>query len=297
MLDLYQTVTDRIVAQLEAGTVPWVRPWNGSDGGMPHNAITRKPYRGINTWILYAPPGAAGDGWMTYKQAQGVGAQVRKGERGSMIVFFKPWTVTDKNAPVREDGSQVSRSIPVLRNFTVFHTSQIDNLPDAYQPKAREPIAPEVSNAAATALLSQARVQHGGDRAFYSPAYDVIQLPAPAAFRTVAEYFATGLHELTHWSGHSARLAREYGKRFGDSAYAREELVAEMGAAYLCAASGIEGRLQHAEYLANWISVLKSDKRAIVMAAGAAQKAADFLQGKPAFVATDSGAGAGEVAA
>lgn len=272
-MDLYQIVTDKILASLEQGVAPWVKPWSDTSGGMPFNAISGKAYRGINSMLLFAPAGAIGNGWMTYKQAQDVGAQVRKGEKGSMIVFFKPWKVTDKNAP---QGESAERMIPILRYFTVFHTSQIDNLPVKFQPVAPVRL-PEVERiAAAEKIMAQATVNHGGDRAYYRPATDAIQLPEMAQFADVESYYGTALHELTHWTGHKSRLDREYGKRFGDTAYAREELVAEMGAAFLCAAAGIEGKLQHVEYLANWIKVLKQDKRAILVAAGAAQKAADF---------------------
>ena len=272
--DLYQEVTDKILAQMEAGTAPWVRPWTGSDGGMPFNAVSGKAYRGINTMLLFAPSGSDGNGWMTYKQASDVGAQVRKGEKGSMIVFFKPWAITDKNDP-----DSKSRMVPILRSFTVFHTSQIDNLPEKYLPAPVVDLPEPERIARADALMAQAIVNHGGDRAFYHTGSDSITLPQMAQFESVAAYYATALHELTHWTGEKERCHREYGKRFGDTAYAREELVAEMGAAFLCAHAGIAGKLQHAEYLANWIKVLKNDKRAIVVAAGAAQKAADFVMG------------------
>jgi len=272
--DLYQEVTDKILAQMEAGTAPWVRPWTGTEGGMPFNAVSGKAYRGINTMLLWSPVGASGNAWLTYKQAADVGAQVRKGEKGSMIVFFKPWSITDKNDP-----DSKARTVPILRSFTVFHTSQIDNLPAKYLPVPVVALPEPERIERAEKLMSQAIVNHGGDRAYYSTGTDAIQLPQIAQFVDVATYYATALHELTHWTGNKARLDREYGKRFGDTAYAREELVAEMGAAFLCAHAGIEGRMQHAEYLANWIQVLKNDKRAIVVAAGAAQKAADFVLG------------------
>jgi antirestriction protein ArdC len=294
-MDIYQIVTDKVLAQLEAGTPPWVQPWSSKGGqlGLPHNAISGKPYRGINPWLLCGTARGPGNGWMTYKQAQDIGANVRRGEKGSMIVFFKPWTVTDKNAAPREDGTRVERKIPILRHFTVFHTSQIENLPARFAAEEPAPVSIPDQNSRAAALMAQATVLHGGDSAFYRHATDSIHLPLPGAFSDMANYYATALHELTHWTGAPSRLAREYGKRFGDSAYAREELVAEMGAAYLCAACGIDGQLQHASYLKLWIAVLQEDKRAIVMAGAAAQKAADFVQGVPAFVAEDSAAGGG----
>jgi antirestriction protein ArdC len=274
--DLYQEVTDKVIAEIEAGKIPWIKPWtNSGHGGLPYNVITGKPYRGINSMILFAP--GAGEGWLTYKQASQVGAQVRKGERGSMIVFFKPLKIEDKNAPA--DAADKSKTIPMLKYFTVFHTSQVDNLPEKYQPKVVEAPSEKVRIEAAEALLAQARINHGGDRAFYRIETDSITLPQQAQFKSVDDYYATALHELTHWTGHSTRCAREYGKRFGDTAYAREELVAEMGAAFLCAKTGITGKLQHAAYLQSWLGVLKADKRALLVAAGAAQKAADFVTG------------------
>lgn len=275
MQDLYQAVTDKILASLETGVAPWVKPWNAAgESGVAYNAISRKPYRGINVALLYAPQYASG-GWMTYKQASDIGAQVRKGERGSMIVFYKPFVVRDRNAPA-ESGE--TKTIPLLRCFHVFNVAQIDGLPKNILPKLDERTEPE-RHAAAETILAQANISHGGDRAFYSPSHDSIRLPQPGTFADMPAYYATALHELTHWTGHASRCAREYGKRFGDQAYAREELVAEMGAAFLCASVGIAGKLQHAEYIGNWIKVLRGDKRAVLIASSHAQKAADFILG------------------
>lgn len=275
-VDLYQTVTDKIVEQLENGVAPWVKPWTNSGfGGLPYNAATGKAYRGINVMMLYAP--AAGEGWMTYKQAAEVGAQVRKGEKGSMVVFFKPLTIEDKNRPAGSEPS--TKSIPMLKYYTVFHTSQIDNLPEKFLPKTVAQPTEKQRIEAAEQYLAQAKINHGGDRAYYSIDRDSITLPFQDQFKSVDDYYATALHELTHWTGHSTRTAREYGKRFGDQAYAREELVAEMGAAFLCAKTGITAQLQHASYIQSWLKVLKNDKRAVLVAAGAAQRAADFVTG------------------
>lgn len=271
--DLYQIVTDKILASLDAGVAPWVKPWAAADrnGGMPYNARSGKAYRGINVALLFAPEYPTA-GYMTFKQALDAGAHVRKGEHGSLIVFYKPFAVRDRNATPDADGNVAERMIPLLRSFTVFNVAQIDGLPAAPDAAPLERPA-----GVADSMLGLATVQHGGDRAFYAPGPDFIRLPQMAQFASVPEYYATGLHELTHWTGHASRCAREYGKRFGDSAYAREELVAEMGAAFLCARAGVDGRLQHAEYLAHWIKVLREDKRAIVIAASHAQRAADFV--------------------
>lgn len=275
-IDLYQSVTDKIIASLESGVAPWVRPWNAAAafGGMPYNACSGKPYRGINVALLFNPmyDSAA---WMTYKQAMDLGAHVRKGERGTQIVFFKPFKVEDKNAT--EPGA--TKTIPLLRAYTVFNVAQIDDLPAKFAAKAPA----ERPLLASDAMMAKATVRHGGDRAFYTTADDHIQLPHVEQFKSQADYSATALHELVHWSGHQSRLCREYGKRFGDSAYAREELVAEIGAAFLCARVGIDGQLQHASYIASWIKALKDDKRAIVTAAAAAQRAADYLTDEPAY--------------
>ena len=277
--DLYQEVTDKIVASLEAGVVPWVKPWkcNARNGGMPYNAISGKPYRGINTFLLCAPQYAS-TAWMTYKQATDIGANVRKGEHGSMIVFYKPFAVKDKNAKPDADGNTKERMIPLLRSFTVFNLEQIENLPIKMQWTGDERTEIE-RHAVAESYMSKATIVHGGDCACFVPSHDLIRLPQPTQFNSMADYYGTALHELTHWSGHAPRLNREYGKRFGDQQYAREELVAEMGSAFLCASCGIESKLQHAEYIGNWIQVLKNDKRAVLIAASAAQKAADFVTG------------------
>ena len=277
--DLYQEVTDKIIAKLETGVTPWIKPWNcaSPNGGMPYNIISGKTYRGINIPLLYCNEYAL-TGWLTFKQARDVGAHVKAGEHGSMIVFYKPFAVKDKNAKPDADGNTKERIIPLLRSFTVFNVDQVQGLPEKYLPKLDERTQIE-RQTQAEALLSKAVVKHGGDRAFFTPSHDFIQLPVPESFIDAPSYYATGLHELTHWTGHVSRLAREYGKRFGDQAYAREELVAEMGAAYLCAHCGIAGKLQHAEYIQSWLTILKDDKRAVLVAASAAQKAADHVTG------------------
>lgn len=272
--DLYAEVTAKIIAELEKGAAPWVKPWRAVDrnGGFPYNAASGKPYRGINVPLLFAPQYPTA-GFMTFKQALDKGAHVRRGEHGHLIVFYKPFAVRDRNAPPAADGTVAERLIPLLRAYTVFNVAQIDGLPEAPAAVPVERPAPSVADA----MLALATLRHGGDRAFYMPSLDLIQMPNVAQFASVPEYYGTGLHELTHWTGHATRCAREYGKRFGDTAYAREELVAEMGAAFLCARAGIDGRLQHANYLASWIKVLKEDKRAIVLAASHAQRAADHV--------------------
>lgn len=214
---------------------------------------------------------------MTYKQAETLGAHVRKGERGSLVVFADRYTKTESN----DQGEDVERSIPFMKAYTVFNVEQIEGLPTQYQPTPAPDVAPLplIESAESFFAGTGAVFRHGGNQAYYVPSADVIQLPPPEAFRDAESYAATKAHELTHWTGHQDRMAREFGKRFGDKAYAFEELVAELGSAFLCADLDVtpETRDDHASYLAHWLDVLKSDKRAIFTAAAHAQRAADYL--------------------
>lgn len=267
--DVYQEVTDKIVAAMEAGCIPWIKPWKASKGGdQPHNAGSGRQYSGVNYLLLTAQQWHAGYescGWITYKQAQELGGNVKKGEKGTGIVF---WQFRE----VEKDGER--RVIPFAKSYTVFNVGQCEGL--TLKEYAADAIpATEIDQRLAAAGV---RVQHGGDRAFFSPAHDYVQMPRRDAFPTLDAYHAVLLHEATHWTGHKSRLNRDFSGRFGDAAYATEELVAEMGAAFLSARFGVELQtLQHAGYLQHWIQVLKADKRAIFTAASAATKAANFL--------------------
>jgi antirestriction protein ArdC len=277
--DLYQVVTDKIVAALEAGTPPWIRPWSGDLERVPVNGFSRRPYRGINCILLTLEAQLRGFGrnlWLTYRQASELGAQVRGGEHGTTVVFFKRHEV-----PVEPgDESSEPRVVPLLRSFTVFNVAQIDRLPERLQQPAAEPSAWLPEHAPEELLAkSGARVEHGGFAAFYMAAEDRIQLPERELFADAGSYYATALHELTHWTAHPTRLDRQLGRRFGDAAYAMEELIAEIGSAFLCASCRLEGRLQHVAYVANWVKVLKDDKRAVFTAAAKAQQAADYVEG------------------
>jgi len=280
--DVYARVTDRIVADLEAGTRPWMKPWSNSAGNGPvarplrHNSV---PYRGVNVLMLWADAmdkGFSSPVWMTYQQAQDLGAHVRKGETGSLVVYADRFTKTETNG----EGQDVEREIPFMKGYTVFNVEQIEGLPGEY---ITEPTsagnAEQIASAETFFAATGAKFQHGGSRAFYAPSQDLIQLPPLATFRDSESYAATKAHELIHWTGNDQRLARQFGKRFADDAYAVEELVAEMGAAFLCADLGVtpETLPDHADYLAHWLSVLKNDKRAIFTAAAQAQRAADYL--------------------
>lgn len=265
--DLYQEVTDRIIDALQQGTTPWVKPWKDSGGsGMPVNGATGHKYSGINVFLLWASP-YTDSRWYSFKQAQAKHGRVRKGAKGTNIVFFKP--LVKKT----DDGKE--QVIPLIRGFTVFNHQQIDwqNEEDSVESNF------ELNFTKAKNIVDATRavIEHGSDRACYNPIFDVINMPNFNSFKTEEDYWATMLHELTHWTGHSKRKARQFGKRFGDDAYAMEELVAEMGAAFLCAHAEVEGKLQHAEYISGWLKILKKDKRAVFTAAKQAQQAADFV--------------------
>lgn len=277
--DLYQTVTNRIIASLEAGTPPWIRPW--SDGcddsdGQNRNLYTRKNYRGVNILLLNLEVmirGYSSLSWLTYKQATDLGAHVRKGEHGTPIVFFQ---LKEIESETDEDGTH-SKIVPLLRTYTVFNAEQVEGLPDRNE---QVPVSNnwQAHESAEDVLLnSGAVIQHGGNRAYYAPDEDRIQLPPKTYFPKASDYYATALHELSHWTGHPIRCNRPLGRRHGIEAYAYEELVAEMGAAFLCAHCQLPARLEHASYLDSWLHALKQDKRLIFTAAGAAQKAADYL--------------------
>jgi antirestriction protein ArdC len=280
--DLYQSVTNQIIAALEAGTPPWVCPWaHGAGSASPANLATARHYRGINTLLLNMQAMAQGYGlnrWLTFQQARALGGCVRRGETGTGIVFFKMLERDDGAGAVAANDAGPRRVIPLLRSFTVFNASQVDGLPETLTaiPAPAEGWTPI---GAADALLagSGAVIRHGGDRAFYRPSDDVIQLPPPAAFPQAGSYYATALHELTHWTGAPNRCNRTLQGRQHISEYAMEELVAELGAAFLSSHCGLPGELQHASYIESWLTALRNDKRLIFTAASMAQKAADFL--------------------
>lgn len=283
--DVYTRVTNSIIAALETGTRPWLKPWSApTNDRLPLLPLRGNgtPYRGINILLLWGEAmdkGFTCNTWMTYKQAEALKAHVRKGEKGSMVVYADRASTTETN----EKGEEIERAFAFMKSYTVFNVEQIEGLPAHFY----EPPAPKdeghtldmIAEAEAFFASTGAVFRHGGNRAFYAIGPDFIQMPPPQAFRDAESYTATKAHELVHWTGHKSRMAREFGKRFGDRAYAFEELVAELGSAFLCATLGIapEPREDHAAYLASWLKVLKEDKRAIFSAAAHAQRAADFL--------------------
>lgn len=284
--DVYTRVTTKIIAALEQG----VRPWMPSRWSVEHTAgrITRPlrhngvPYRGINVLMLWGDAvekGFVSPLWMTFKQALELEAHVRKGEHGSTVVYADSITRTDTN----DKGEEVEQAIPFLKAYTVFNAEQIEGLPERFYARATDPLplSERIEGAERFLAATGACISNGGNRAFYAPGPDHIQLPPFEAFKDAEGYYATALHELTHWTKHKSRLDRDFGrKQFGDEGYAREELVAELGAAFLCADLDIaaEPREDHAAYVGAWLKVLQDDKRAIFQAAAHAQRAADFLQ-------------------
>jgi antirestriction protein ArdC len=279
--DTYQRITDAIIEQLEAGTKPWIRPWRGnSRGSLVPRRATGETYRGINVLMLWLASELAGyeeNTWMTYRQAQDLGGQVRKGEKGSLVVKYGTFTPKE-----REDDDE--RAIPYLKGYTVFNVEQIENLPDRFYRPAEELPAtpvPHLETVETFVRNTGAAITYGGTTACYRPAPDDILMPDRARFVDGVHLYSTLLHEMSHWSGAKHRLDRDLSGRFGSESYAVEELVAELSASFLCADLGVahDPRDNTATYLESWLKALKNDKRAIITAAAKAQAAADYLHG------------------
>lgn len=282
-IDIYAEVTDRIVAMLEAGVVPWRSPILGqSKAGWPKNLDSGKDYRGVNVFLLALTAWAKGYGsahWLTFNQAKARGGSVKKGEKSSMVVFWKTYETTD-----RKTGEAVM--VPVLRYYNVFNVEQCEaiDIPDApkFEPIEFSPI--EAAETIVHGYKGRPEIEHVGQRAYYVPKTDSVHIPAQSRFVNSEAYYATLFHELAHSTGHSSRLDRgidKNGDAFGSPEYAKEELVAEMAAAFLCGHSGITPATVEnaASYIGSWIKTLKGDKRLAVSAAGAAQRAADWIRG------------------
>ncbi|ADZ69035.1 ArdC family protein [Polymorphum gilvum] len=297
-IDVYTQVTNNIIAAIEAGAGDWQMPWHRSGEGLnrPVNIDTSKAYRGINVVSLWASAQARGfitGTWGTYRQWQANGCQVRKGEKSSLVVFYKEFEVEERN----DTGETEHGKRLMARASWVFNADQVDGYEAPALPEPKDPVA-TVAAAERFITATGAIIRHGGTRAFYRPSDDIIQMPERERFlgtetSTATEsYYATLLHELTHWTGDTRRCDRQFGKRFGDDAYAVEELVAELGAAFLCADLGVTltPRPDHAAYIDSWLKVLKADKKAIFAAASAAAKATDFLAGLQATNITEAAA-------
>jgi antirestriction protein ArdC len=287
--DLYAEVSARIITELEAGAAPWVKPWSATPGAnTPCNAVTNRPYSGCNVVLLWMAQAAgySTPRFLTFKQALDLGGHVRKGERGTKVYFVKQLQIKEEG-----DGDVSTRLVPMMREYTVFNVDQCEGLPDSVatgkparirNPDARDELADQFLRS------TGADIREGGE-AYYVPSRDFISMPAFEAFKGADHFYGTAFHELVHWSGHQGRLDRDLKNRFGSRNYAAEELIAELGAAFLCAEFGFDGDLRHAGYIATWIDLLKADKRAFFTACSQASKAADYLRGmalaEPADVA------------
>jgi antirestriction protein ArdC len=260
-VSIHEQITTRILEQLEAGTAPWLKPWGVP---MPYNATTQRRYSGINVLLLwdteYQRPA-----WLTLQQARALSAHVRRGEHATPVVYVSKFTKTD---------GVDERSITFLKRYYVFNVDQVDGLPAQLYAVAPSVVAPQVG---AFLAGTNADVRHGGTQAFYNRHEDYVQLPHPEHFVSPATYYATLLHEIVHWTGHPTRLKREVGAKFGDQAYAFEELVAEIGSAYLSADLGLAPELHHVEYLGHWVKLLRDHRQAIVSAAARASEAAGYI--------------------
>jgi antirestriction protein ArdC len=281
---LYQEITDRIIAELEAGRVPWVQPWGTPKAkallSMPKNAATNHRYSGINVLILWQAViehGFSSQSWLTFRQALSLGGHVRKGERGTTVVYADR-LIPDKERERAEREGEEPQAIPFLKRFTVFNSEQCEGLPAGIG--ASPPPVPQgliLPQAGALIAATGADLRIGGDRAYYDVERDFIRVPPPQAYFEPINWHRTSLHELGHWSGAAHRLGRDLSGSFRSGSYAREELVAEISCAYVCAALSIVPTVRHSDYLASWIDCLREDNRAIVRAASAASKAADYL--------------------
>ena len=280
-MDIAQVITDRIISELENGAAPWVKPWKSvksrKHNGQPWNPASGTVYRGINwTYLSFMGTAYTSNAWLTYKQAESLGGNVKTGEKGTPIVFWKPLAVKDKANP-----DQVTH-VPMLKHYYVFNLDQCENVSI---PVPRE--EPDFSivewDACEKAEEMHARLaltgglHHGGNDAFYRPGTDSIHMPEKGQFQSRESYYSTLLHESVHATGHESRLKRLTPARFGSENYAYEELVAELGAAMLCAHCGLDGDLRHADYIGSWLKALKDDKKFIISAAGKAQAACDYL--------------------
>lgn len=291
-LDLYQEVTNRIVEQLENGVAPWVQPWSNTASGpsLPLNVTTGRRYSGINVLLLWGTVqmcGFTSQRWLTFNQARKVGGSVRKGEKGTTVFY------ADSFVPGGQEADEDARAIPFLKRFTVFNIDQCEHLPEemtsAHAPLPERDIIP-----CAEALLQAtgADIRIGGDKAFYAPSPDYIQIPPQNAYFEKIKWYRTAFHEVAHWSGHESRLNRDLSGRFGSHRYMAEEIVAELTAAFVLAELKIAPTVRHADYIGNWIAMLKEQKRAVFAAARLASQAADYILG----FRTDARAGSSPLA-
>ena len=277
--DVYSRVTAQIITSIEQGVGTWRMPWHtsGRYAFSPINAVSKKAYRGINTVCLWSAAQAKGyesGEWATYQQWQDKGAQVWKGEKSTLVVF---WKFANDSSESQEGETSHSSRLLFTRGYSVFNALQVDGYTPAADSEA--PMPERIAHAETFFQTIRADVRHGGNQAYYAPATDHIQMPPFGAFKDNLSYYSTLAHETTHWTARESRCDRQLGKRFGDSSYAAEELIAELGAAFTCAhlRLGTEPREDHAQYLASWLKVLKADSRAIFTAASKAQQSTDWM--------------------
>jgi antirestriction protein ArdC len=276
---VYQIITDRIIGLLEKGTVPWHQPWH-ENHRLPRNLVSNKEYRGINIFLLHAMAYES-PFWLTFHQAIQLGGHVRPGERSCPVVFWK-WLDGEN----KESGE--TKRVPLLRYYAVFNVTQCEGL-EMHLPKLEQPLRPHTPIAAAQQVVKGMplcpAIKHGMPRAFYAPSEEWVGMPAPEKFHSDEEYHCVLFHELTHSTGHPSRLNRKEireNNNFGSQRYGREELVAEMGAAFLCGHAGIADLTLNnsAAYIQGWLKKIKEDARLVVQSAAQAQKAADFILGR-----------------
>lgn len=283
--DIYEEVTNKLIEALEQDIIPWRRPWrsSGVGTGLHANFKSKKPYRGVNVFLLEIAAIVNGWDyplWLTFKQAQEMGGKVRKGERSTLVTFWKVLRIEEE-----DNGQKKVKKIPLLRHYNVFNVAQIEGIEDKLPQLPEQSMAPRIAECESIIrnMPNAPKTNHGGDRAFYSPLHDSVTLPHMEQFTSSEHYYATAFHEYVHSTGHESRTGRvKNWDRFGSDPYAQEELVAEMGAAMLCGLTGIQPKVESntVAYLQNWVKVLKGDKKFAVAAAGQAQKAADFIMGE-----------------
>ncbi|WOK36178.1 ArdC family protein [Sphingomonas sp. C3-2] len=281
--NLHQTITDRIIAELEAGSVPWVQPWASAAApvGIPFNIVSGRKYSGINVltlWHAMASRGLSGQGFLTFRQARSLGGTVRRGEQGTDIIYTHRVATRDERLCAQHEGREPVASVPFLRHFTVFSVDQCDGLPSEFTSSQRAPDTSLIIPAA-EALIQEtgADFRIGGTQAFYDPLHDFVQVPCPADFFEPIDWHRTAFHELSHWTGHRSRLDRNQAETFGTDAYAREELVAELSGAFLCAELGIVPTVRHSDYIGAWLALMREDNKAVLKAASAASRAAGHI--------------------
>ena len=276
-LDVYQIVTDRIIDLLEKGVVPWHKPWNGGRDAAPANLVSKKPYRGLNVWLL-GSMGYSSPYWVSYKQATELGGQVRKGEKSTLVVYWTMFETIDKV-------SKEKKNIPMLRYYNVFNVTQCDGLkyPEIEDIKVNDFNPIDEAEKIVANMQNAPVIKHNEQRAYYRRDTDLVNMPIKESFAKEEEYYNTLFHELTHATGHESRLGRlqDCVSGFGSTSYAKEELIAEMGASYLCAVAGIVDRTidNSAAYISNWLTKLRNDKKLVVSAAGKAHQATDYILG------------------